>query len=232
MPRARYLRKILYRVLPVLVSILLLASIGYTVIDRFHGVSTAAPLNNEEKEAAKAREEERPSPIVEITHSARNIAEFHLFGEIPKAVPKSAPLPVSVPLESTLDLVLHGIIIAPGKEENLAIIADAKGKQSSYSVGSVLSKGVTLKEINDDHVVLHNNNRIETLRMWDVSRNNSQGSGMRELSLTGMNPNPMIHGMPPEKGGRHPRNRRERRSSRQRPPPLPGYPEIERYDRR
>nr|VFK41429.1 MAG: Type IV pilus biogenesis [Candidatus Kentron sp. TC]VFK42633.1 MAG: Type IV pilus biogenesis [Candidatus Kentron sp. TC]VFK57024.1 MAG: Type IV pilus biogenesis [Candidatus Kentron sp. TC] len=222
MPKTRTLKKILHRLLPAFVSILLLVGIGHAVVGGLRGGISPEPGYNEGNATTKARREDRPSSTMEIARVARDIAELHLFGEIPKATPKPA-LPLVAPLESTLDLVLHGIIAASEKGRSLAIIADANGKQDSYSVGSMLSEGIILQEVNDEHVVLRNGNRLETLRMWNVSRDESQGSGGKFLA-TGGNPGSMMQGTPANRGGRAPRSYHNRRPRRLRSPPPPGYP--------
>lgn len=220
-----HLRKILYRVFPVFVGVLLLGGIGYTAMGRFRDASITDPLNEGVAETTKTQAEDRPSARMEAVRPVQNIAELHLFGEAPKAVSGPAASPsVVVPVESKLDLVLHGIIKATRGGGSLAIIADARGKQDPYSVGSVLSKGVILQEVNDDHVVLNNNNRVETLRMWEVSRNERPYAGGEEISLMEASPSPMMNAMPTGTAARYPRDYRKRRPSRRHSPPPPGHP--------
>jgi len=234
MLKTRHLKKILHRLFPTFVSILLLVGIGYIVIGKIHGASIADPLHHEEggtaKAQAEARGKDRPSPTIKIAHPIQNIAEMHLFGEAPQEALKPDTPPVTVAVETTSNLLLHGIIKASGATgESLAIIADAKGKQDSYAVGSILSEGIVLMEVNDDHVVLNNNNRLETLHMWNVSRNKSRESAAEEFLPTSVTSDSTMYGMPPENGRDYPRNYRKSRPLRQFPPP--GHPSVGGKDR-
>nr|VFK19878.1 MAG: Type IV pilus biogenesis [Candidatus Kentron sp. LPFa] len=220
MPKTRY-HKTLHRLLPAFASIPLLGGIGYTVMDRFYDVSTDLP-HHEGDATTKARPEDRPSPTIKTIRATRDIAGLHLFGEIPKVAPELVPISIA-PLESTLDMALHGIIAAAEKGKSLAIIADAKGKQDAYAVGAALSEGIILQEVNDDHVLLRNGNRLETLRMWDASRDKPQEGSSGEFLATGGGLGPMMPGTS-NRGGRAPRSYHNRRPRRSRSPSPTGYP--------
>nr|VFJ43184.1 MAG: Type IV pilus biogenesis [Candidatus Kentron sp. FW]VFJ70612.1 MAG: Type IV pilus biogenesis [Candidatus Kentron sp. FW] len=210
-------KRILYRVLPTLASVLLLAGIGYTVISRFHDASTPIPSNNEVGEMAKARERTSSPSAIETTPLTGNIEKLHLFGEAPQKAPAQPPPPsITVAEETTLDLVLHGIISASGEGESLAIIADAQGKQDAYPVGAELSRGVTLMEVNSDYVVLFNNNQMETLCMWEVPQDGS-GQSQAERFL----PTATHSGMDRRRSGRERRYRRRPPRSKRPPPGAP-----------
>lgn len=93
-----------------------------------------------------------------------NIAQWHLFGIKPEQARIDVPVE-SLP-ETTLNLVLRGVIAASGAgEDSGAIIGAPSGIDTFYAVNARLPGGATLKEVHADRVVLDRGGRLETLRL-------------------------------------------------------------------
>lgn len=93
----------------------------------------------------------------------RQLAGWHLFGVAEKESLELKPQqPMNAP-ETRLKLVLMGVFSADVVDLARAIIADAKGSQLTYSIGSQLPGGAELSEIYADRVILLRNGRPETL---------------------------------------------------------------------
>lgn len=94
------------------------------------------------------------------------VADWHLFGELPKAQPKPpAPAPVRAP-ETRLNLNLVGIFFSDNHDFAVALIAasDNTGVRG-YRVGDPLPGGAHLEKVHADRVVLNRNGRLETLSL-------------------------------------------------------------------
>ena len=75
-----------------------------------------------------------------------------------------APEPAAVPVgESDLGFTLLGVTLGNAEENSRAMIADSSALSKSYAVGAELASGVTVTEINSDHVVLSVNGSLQTL---------------------------------------------------------------------
>lgn len=123
------------------------------------------------------------------------IANWHLFGEVPKDVPRpveAAPVQIAEEApDTTLHLTLKGVMSSKDMMSAWAIIADRMGNEDSYGIDSQLPDNAVLKEIYVDRVILMHNGRLETLRlpaedstgvstespMPNVSRNVSRSPG-------------------------------------------------------
>nr|VFJ69684.1 MAG: type II secretion system protein C [Candidatus Kentron sp. FW] len=161
-----------HRILPLLVSLLLLVGIGYTIFHKFH-TATTADTSTPDSIAAQSQKANYPS-AKETIDPSQKIAEMHLFGPPPEETPTPAPaIPIVTVAETTLNLVLHGIISSGEEGGSLAIIASENGQQDTYSEGAKLPGGATITEVNNDYVVLLNDNRLETLCMWEVPQDAS-----------------------------------------------------------
>ncbi len=109
------------------------------------------------------------------TYSARNINQWHLFGQAQQQQSRTAPVPITAP-ETRLNLKLNGIIASDGKNTAGAIIEKSAGKQEYFSIGDSISNGVSLKEVYKDRVILSRNNRLETLSLPKTSINTNLGT--------------------------------------------------------
>ena len=195
--------KRLHRILPLLVSLLLSGGIGYTLFQKFHTAATADTSTTDS--IATQSQKANYSPAKGTTDPSQKIAELHLFGKPPEKTPTPTPITPTVTVaETTLDLVLHGII-ASGNT-NFAIIADENGRQDTYSEGAKLPGGTAITEVNNDHVVLLNDNRLETLRMWEAPQDEFAADGAARFLPTRVD----------SRSTRKPRRRIKRRHSRQR----------------
>lgn len=101
---------------------------------------------------------------------ANQLANWHLFGVVPKEVPKPqvvAP-PPEIPEEApdtTLQLTLKGVFSSKDMMHAWAIIADRMGNEDSYGIEDELPDNAILKEIFADRIILQHNGRYETLRL-------------------------------------------------------------------
>jgi general secretion pathway protein C len=113
----------------------------------------------------------------------------HLFGE---AAEQAAPVVTAVidAPDTTLSLVLKGILSKEDDTNGGAIISSNRGEDKAYQVGQSIegADGATLHSVYSDRVLLNRNGRLETLRL------------PKELTasgpVTGM-PAPLPQGSPP-----------------------------------
>lgn len=91
----------------------------------------------------------------------RDIVSRHLFGQAPSLNAASA---AAIP-ETSLSLVLHGVVASPDPKTAAAIVADSAGKEDFYIVGQEMPGGAVLKEVHPEHIVLSRGGRFETLRL-------------------------------------------------------------------
>jgi general secretion pathway protein C len=94
----------------------------------------------------------------------RQLASWHLFGEVRKEQPVKKATPVDAP-ETRLKLTLSGLLASDDPEQARAIVGDPRGKEQSYAVGDPLPGGATLSEIYPDRIILERGGRFETLRL-------------------------------------------------------------------
>ncbi len=88
------------------------------------------------------------------------IATLHLFGVAPRE--GTAGAPINAP-ETTLKLVLNGVLAATDVQAARAIIRTPDGTEKPYRVGDLLPGNAILKEIYPNRVLLERNGRYETL---------------------------------------------------------------------
>ena len=74
--------------------------------------------------------------------------------------PETPAVPVG---ESDLGFTLMGVTLANPAKNSRAMIADSSAIPKSHAVGAKLADGVTITEINGDHVVLSVNGTLQTL---------------------------------------------------------------------
>jgi general secretion pathway protein C len=98
------------------------------------------------------------------TVNERELASWHLFGEVQKSQPVQKPKPVEAP-ETRLQLTLSGLFASDDPQEARAIIGDPGGQEQSYAVGDPLPGGATLSEIYADRIILKRGGGFETLRL-------------------------------------------------------------------
>lgn len=92
------------------------------------------------------------------------IAQWHLFGEPPKDLPKALEQVTEAP-DTRLNLKLRGLLASSDPVSARAIIADGKGVEEAYKVGQKLPGDAVLREIYADRVILEYRGRLEALRL-------------------------------------------------------------------
>jgi len=118
---------------------------------------------------------------------ALKIANLNLFGKYEPAKVVEETRPVVVP-ETKLNLKLRGVFASKDPNAARAIIADARGDEDSYRIGSEVPGGAVLTEIHPDHVIIKHNGRYETLKL-PVEEGQEGGAGSRS-SMTGSSYSP------------------------------------------
>ena len=96
------------------------------------------------------------------------LSQAHLFGEAPVAT-AAAPSPVEQPLDApdtTLSLVLTGIVYGEGGPSSLAQIQSNRNQEKIYRLGQTIegAGGATLHAVYADRVILNRGGQLETLR--------------------------------------------------------------------
>lgn len=106
-------------------------------------------------------------PVAVATHEDPDyttVANWHLFGEAPKAQPTPAPRPVQAP-ETKLNLTLVGTFFSEDSPAALALIATGNNANvSSYRVGATIGDA-RLQQVLPDRIILSRDGRLETLRL-------------------------------------------------------------------
>jgi general secretion pathway protein C len=91
----------------------------------------------------------------------RALVEAHWFGRSEAAAPAPA-LAYDAP-ETTLDLVLRGIMFTEIAEDSRAILSTESGPHVAYAIGAEVPGGARLEAMYVDRVILSRNGRFETL---------------------------------------------------------------------
>jgi general secretion pathway protein C len=92
------------------------------------------------------------------------IARWHLFGISPDEGRDPRVAVESLP-ETTLNLMLRGVVASRNEGESGAIIGAPNAIEIYYPVGAKLPGGAVLREIHADRVILERAGRFETLRL-------------------------------------------------------------------
>jgi general secretion pathway protein C len=147
------------RVLPSVVTAVLVIAIAYQLATLTwtlvpSSTPSAAPLSS-----ASAGTIEAPIDYSVLTDS-------DLFGEAPEQTELVMPAVVDAP-ETTLSLVLKGILAKEEDTNGGAIISSNRGEDQSYQVGQTIegADGATLHSVYADRVLLNRSGRLETLRL-------------------------------------------------------------------
>jgi len=117
-----------------------------------------------------------PVPQVQPTATARDGFRWDLFGEAPAAA-RIIAAPV---VESSGSLRLKGIMA--GGADAFAIIADERGRERPYRVGSELPDGATVEEIEALRVIVLRNGRREALALERAETGRAQSAAPRTAS--------------------------------------------------
>lgn len=148
---------------------------------------TDATVSTAQREKPSAGRAVREQPL------AKKISNYHLFGKYePKKVVVAPVKPAVVP-ETRLNLKLRGVFASKDKNAARAIIADSRGEEDSYRLGSELPGGAILNEIYADHVILEHNGRLETLKLPVDAPEAGKGSRTAKTSQSRRNTNRNIN---------------------------------------
>lgn len=108
-----------------------------------------------------------PAPIAPQSRSetvdVAAIAGAHLFGEAPAAARPQAD--ASTAQQTSLPLVLVGIIAADDPEDGLAILGESAAGAKVYAVGDNIPGGAKLHQVLADKVIIDRNGVLETLML-------------------------------------------------------------------
>ena len=173
------LGEVLTRVLPPVISVLLvfliadkMASLTWQVLPLkksapvpVSSVSTASSVKN--------------TQFIQKNEGAQ-IADWHLFGVVPKTPPKPVVVQPVAPQEApdtTLNLSLKGVVASRDMLSAWAIIADRSGNEDTYGINANLPGGAILKEIYADRIILLHNGQLETLRLPQDNVPGNQNGG-------------------------------------------------------
>ncbi|MGH8398816.1 MAG: type II secretion system protein GspC [Gammaproteobacteria bacterium] len=99
---------------------------------------------------------------------AGNLADMHLFGTANSNRPVNAP-------ETTLNLVLRGIVADDVKNKQSFAIIASNGIGQVYAVGAQLPGGAQIQSIFPDHVLLIYNGHTQSLRLPKTSSPGNTG---------------------------------------------------------
>ncbi|OOZ41586.1 type II secretion system protein GspC [Solemya pervernicosa gill symbiont] len=97
-------------------------------------------------------------------NSAEQIAALQLFGKV-ETQRVVTPQPMEQAPPTRLNLILRGLLAAASEATARAIIEAPGSGEHLYTVGDELPGGATLHQIENDHVVLERNGRLETLHL-------------------------------------------------------------------
>lgn len=92
------------------------------------------------------------------------LVNAHLFGEYTAPTQPVAREVLEAP-ETRLDLTLTGILAATENRGSRALIAQGKSDEEPYGIDDLITRGVTLKSIFADRVILSRDGQLETLRL-------------------------------------------------------------------
>jgi general secretion pathway protein C len=107
-----------------------------------------------------------PPPVLNTPDTAApSLAQWHLFGN---ALPVADNRALAAP-ETTLNLVLRGILAGDGPKDGLAIISDGNQNERTYAVGDDVG-GATLDSVYADRVLLSRGGVLETLTLARTER--------------------------------------------------------------
>lgn len=159
------LLKIFQLYAPTTVSILLVLLVSYTLaqitwqlLEPAAEIHRSTPLSVKNTQAPNNNQFQQK--LIQLNNA-------HLFGQanapVIKQATKNAP-------ETTLNLVLRGILAAQPMNLATAIISSSKrGKELVYGIGDSVPGNATIEEIYATHIILMRNGRLETLKLPEKS---------------------------------------------------------------
>lgn len=151
------------RRLPAIATVLLVILLSHSLAKLTWNL---IPLPAAEQAAASEQTQKpRGTRVVREQPLANKISGFNLFGKHEPKKVIAAPIKQTVVPETKLNLKLRGVFASKDESAARAIIADSRGDEDSYKIGSELPGGAKLTEIHPDKVILEHNGRLETLKL-------------------------------------------------------------------
>jgi general secretion pathway protein C len=141
-------------VLAGLMAALIAIQAGFLVTGQNHGLAVPSPSHG------SASGPIGPARSPDSAPAALHVSEItaaHLFGETQSTV-NDANAP-----QTTVQLVLAGVLAVPDPKRGLAIIGPTAGSARLYTVGSAIPGGVTLYAVYQDRVLLDRDGSVESL---------------------------------------------------------------------
>ena len=174
--------KSLQRVMPTLVSVVLLLVASYSAAQITWQLLEPAP-NVRSKPAQQNTQKTSRASNNQFQQNMIQLNNAHLFGvanaPVARQATKDAP-------ETTLNLVLRGVLAAKPMTLASAIISSGKhGKELTYGVGDSVPGNATIEEIYQTHVILMRNGRHETLKLPEKSVGGTTSKSTYRTNKTG-----------------------------------------------
>lgn len=148
--------------LPVIAALLLTVMLAQSLAVLTWGLLPKPQVDDETSLVSTARPAVRAGATGQ--NQARQISQWHLFGQIQKSSPAAVAKVTNAP-DTRLNLKLRGVLASSDPALAMAIIADGKGKEDAYALEAKLPGNAVLKEIYADRVILEYRGRLEALRL-------------------------------------------------------------------
>jgi len=149
--------------LPVIATVLVIILLAHSLAKLTWNLAPGPGV--EDNTASDQRQKPRATRVVREQPLANKIGGFNLFGRYEPKQEVMEPVRPAVVPETKLNLKLRGVFASKDKDAARAIIADSRGDEDSYRIGSELPGGAILSEIHPDRVILEHNGRFETLKL-------------------------------------------------------------------
>lgn len=183
--------KTLHRVMPPVISVILLIIASYTLAEITWQILTPAPTIVQ-SQPATSNQLQKQQDNQQFQQALIQLNNAHLFGIV--NAPISTQAAKDAP-ETTLNLVLRGILAAQPMSMASAIIASGKnGKEMIYGIGDSVPGNATIEEIYPSRVVLMRNGRLETLKLPEKSVGITEPAGNNSNQLNMNQPQERILG--------------------------------------
>jgi general secretion pathway protein C len=170
--------------LPVIATVLLVILLSHSLAKLTWNLIPLPAI--EQAATSEQPQKARGTRVVREQPLANKISGFNLFGKHEPKKEIVAPIKQTVVPETKLNLKLRGVFSSKDQNAARAIIADSRGDEDSYKIGSELPGGARLTEIHADRVILEHNGRLETLKLpqevADVGAGGGSSSGSGSVS--------------------------------------------------
>lgn len=169
-------------VLMICLNLLLALALAYAISTHFQTIPQL------EKATRMPSAGATPAPFKQA--NSTDVASLHLFG-LPGQAVATNTLPAA---ETSLNLVLRGVLMVDDKNERRAYIADENGSDKAYRIGDELASGAVVHDIYEDKVILRHRGKNESLSLAG-SKDGDRVQYQRQSQLAGQSPNPVIPGL-------------------------------------